>query len=101
LAKLERWKATKGWDLSWYSSYGTDFNYDFGVTIDESVAPAEYNFRSKVELQARGSDFFESGQSFELPARAASLKSRGGCFTPTPSTPVGSNPPAGPTISST
>src|SRR3712207_7371570 len=36
LAKLERWKATRGWDVPWYSSYGTDFNYDFGVTIDES-----------------------------------------------------------------
>lgn len=101
LAKLERWKAKKGWDLPWYSSFGTDFNYDFGVTIDESVAPAEYNFRSKVELQARGSDFFESGQPFELPGEAASLKSRGGWCATTPSTHVGSNPPAGPTISST
>ncbi len=36
LAKLERWKALKGWDLPWYSSFGTDFNYDFGVTIDEN-----------------------------------------------------------------
>ena len=80
LAKLERWKATKGWDLPWYSSYGTDFNYDFGVTIDESVAPAEYNFRSKVELQARGSDFFESGQPFELPGRSCFLEVQGRVF---------------------
>ncbi len=26
LAKLERWKAKKGWDVPWYSSHGTDFN---------------------------------------------------------------------------
>src|SRR5689334_15394401 len=45
LAKLDRWKAKKGWDIPWSSSLGTDFNYDFGVTIDESVAPGEYNFR--------------------------------------------------------
>ena len=38
LAKLERYKAKQGWDVPWYSSYGSDFNYDFGVTIDESVA---------------------------------------------------------------
>src|SRR3954451_14290054 len=37
LAKLEGWKAKRGWDdLPWYSSEGSDFNYDFGVTIDES-----------------------------------------------------------------
>ncbi|HEU4539865.1 MAG TPA: DUF899 family protein, partial [Jiangellaceae bacterium] len=47
LAKLQRWKAKKGWDVPWYSSYGSDFNYDFGVTIDESVASAQYNFRTK------------------------------------------------------
>jgi hypothetical protein len=25
--------------------YGSDFNYDFHVTLDESVAPPEYNYR--------------------------------------------------------
>ena len=30
LAKLERWKAKHGWDIPWYSSHGSDFNYDFG-----------------------------------------------------------------------
>src|SRR4051812_26274159 len=28
LEKLERWKAHKGWTFPWYSSYGSDFNYD-------------------------------------------------------------------------
>ena len=69
LAKLERWKARKGWDIPWYSSFGTDFNYDFGVTIDESVAPGEYNFRTKAESEAMGSDFFASDQPFEMPGR--------------------------------
>jgi hypothetical protein len=36
LAKLEAWKAERGWDVPWYSSYGTDFNYDFGVARLES-----------------------------------------------------------------
>ena len=46
LAKLEAYKARRGWRWPWYSSYGSDFNYDFHVTFDESVAPTEYNFRS-------------------------------------------------------
>jgi predicted dithiol-disulfide oxidoreductase (DUF899 family) len=62
LAKLERWKAKKGWNLPWYSSKGSDFNYDFGVTVDESVAPGQYNFRTKAEFEAMGSNFFESDQ---------------------------------------
>jgi len=35
LAKLEAYKARKGWDRRWYSSFGTDFNYDFQVTTDK------------------------------------------------------------------
>jgi predicted dithiol-disulfide oxidoreductase (DUF899 family) len=32
LAKLEPFKARMGWTIPWYSSFGSDFNYDFGVT---------------------------------------------------------------------
>ena len=37
LAKIEHYKARKGWTFPWYSSFGSDFNYDFHVTLDESV----------------------------------------------------------------
>jgi predicted dithiol-disulfide oxidoreductase (DUF899 family) len=53
IAKIEAYKAKKGWTFPWYSSFGSDFNYDFHVTIDESVAPAEYNFRSLDEWAAK------------------------------------------------
>jgi len=43
IEKIERYKAKKSWTFPWYSSYGSDFNYDFHVTLDESVAPVEYN----------------------------------------------------------
>lgn len=46
LAKLDAYKASRGWDLPWYSSHGSDFNYDFHVTFDASVTPIEHNFRS-------------------------------------------------------
>jgi predicted dithiol-disulfide oxidoreductase (DUF899 family) len=74
LPKLERWKALKGWDLPWYSSFGTSFNYDFGVTIDASVASAQYNYRTRSEYEARGSDFFAADQPFEMPGRSCFLQ---------------------------
>jgi predicted dithiol-disulfide oxidoreductase (DUF899 family) len=44
LIKLETYKTERGWDLPWYSSFASDFNYDFHVTLDEKVAPIEHNF---------------------------------------------------------
>jgi predicted dithiol-disulfide oxidoreductase (DUF899 family) len=34
LEKIEPFKARMGWTVPWYSSYDSDFNYDFGVTTD-------------------------------------------------------------------
>ncbi|HZP82187.1 MAG TPA: DUF899 family protein [Chthonomonadaceae bacterium] len=53
LPKLEAYKASKGWNVPWVSSFGGDFNYDFHVTHDEKVAPIEYNYQSEAELEAR------------------------------------------------
>ena len=80
LPKLERWKAKQGWDLPWYSSYGSDFNYDFGVTIDESVGQDRYNFRTRAELEALGSSFFDAEQPFEMPGRSCFLQVDGCVF---------------------
>lgn len=38
LDKLQAYKARKGWDRPWYSSFGTDFNYDFQATTDQGEA---------------------------------------------------------------
>ncbi len=46
VAKLEAYKAKKGWEQEWYSSYGSDFNYDFHVSLDQEVAPPVYNYRN-------------------------------------------------------
>jgi predicted dithiol-disulfide oxidoreductase (DUF899 family) len=35
LAKIEPFKKRMGWTIPWYSSFGSDFNKDFGVTTDE------------------------------------------------------------------
>ena len=79
LAKLEAWKAKKGWDVPWYSSFGSDFNYDFGVTLDESVAPIVYNFRTRAEYAARGEDWF-ADQPVEMPGRSCFLQVDGRVF---------------------
>ena len=63
IAKIERYKATKGWTFPWYSSYGSDFNYDFHATLDKSVAPLEYNFRDEAELVASGAGWLADGSS--------------------------------------
>jgi predicted dithiol-disulfide oxidoreductase (DUF899 family) len=51
LEKLEAYKALMGWDIAWYSSFGSDFNYDFHVSLDPKVAPQEYNYRDKAEME--------------------------------------------------
>ena len=38
LAKLEGYKKLKGWQRPWYSSFGSDFNYDFNATNDQGEA---------------------------------------------------------------
>jgi predicted dithiol-disulfide oxidoreductase (DUF899 family) len=59
LEKLERWKALKGWSFPWYSSYGSDFNYDFGVTLDKTRGSTAYNYREvDFEGEMPGTSFF-------------------------------------------
>jgi predicted dithiol-disulfide oxidoreductase (DUF899 family) len=50
IGKIEQFRQRMGWTFPWYSSLGSDFNYDLHVTHDEDVAPIEWNFRSKQEL---------------------------------------------------
>jgi predicted dithiol-disulfide oxidoreductase (DUF899 family) len=45
LEKLEEYKAEKGWEQPWYSSYGSDFNYDFYASTDPEIVPPMHNFR--------------------------------------------------------
>jgi predicted dithiol-disulfide oxidoreductase (DUF899 family) len=75
LAKLERWKAARGWDLPWYSSFGTDFNYDFGVTIDASRGFDVYNFRTLDEYAALGHESMKTAeQPYDMPGRSTFLQ---------------------------
>jgi len=53
LPKLDAYKAEHGWTMPWYSSFGSDFNYDYHATLDEKIAPIEYNYVDKAGLEAR------------------------------------------------
>jgi predicted dithiol-disulfide oxidoreductase (DUF899 family) len=68
-------RAQRGWTFPWYSSYGSDFNYDFAITLDESVTPASYNDKDADEL--RGMGFEPLG---EFPGRSSFLRSADGIF---------------------
>jgi predicted dithiol-disulfide oxidoreductase (DUF899 family) len=54
LAKIEAYKALHGWSFPWYSSFGSSFNFDFHVSLDETVAPLEYNYRTREEFEQAG-----------------------------------------------
>ncbi len=75
LEKIERYKAQKGWTFPWYSSHASDFNYDFHVTLDDSVAPVEYNYRTAAEHEHAGTPYFVEGrQPIEMPGTSYFLR---------------------------
>jgi predicted dithiol-disulfide oxidoreductase (DUF899 family) len=51
LEKLLAYRDRMGWGFPWASSGRSDFNYDFHVTIDPSVAPVEYNYQDQAQLE--------------------------------------------------
>jgi predicted dithiol-disulfide oxidoreductase (DUF899 family) len=49
-AKLDAYRTSRGWTVPWYSSYGSDFNYDFQVTLDTTRSQLDYNYRPEPGL---------------------------------------------------
>ena len=75
LEKLAPFKERKGWTFPWYSSFGSDFNYDFHVTLDEAVAPVEYNYRTAEEHAQAGTAYYVEGeQPIEAPGVSCFLR---------------------------
>ncbi len=81
LAKLEQWKAKQGWDVPWYSSGDSDFNYDFGVTIDASRGFDRYNYRTLDEYAAMGHESMKTAdQPYDMPGSSCFLQVAGRVF---------------------
>jgi predicted dithiol-disulfide oxidoreductase (DUF899 family) len=63
LAAIEPFRRRMGWEFRWASSYGRDFNYDFGVTLDNTRGGHTYNFTDARVLKDEGRLWMD-----ELPA---------------------------------
>lgn len=53
LEKLQPYKQRMGWTFQWASSFGSDFNYDFGASFTEEQERegVEYNYRKESPYQ--------------------------------------------------
>jgi predicted dithiol-disulfide oxidoreductase (DUF899 family) len=65
LAKIEAYKAKKGYTFPWVSSAGSDFSYDFHASFNESLESPEYNYRPVT---------VEVGQKYEGPGLSCFLR---------------------------
>lgn len=80
LAQIEAVKERMGWRFQWVSSFGTDFNYDYGVSFtEEQIASGEtgYNYRND-QLCGGGSARYQRlrerrGSSYSCYARGGEL----------------------------
>jgi predicted dithiol-disulfide oxidoreductase (DUF899 family) len=59
--------------VPWYSSYGSDFNYDFEVTLDAAAGQLHYNYRPQPELLG-------GEQSTEMPGHSCFLRDGSSIF---------------------
>jgi len=57
----------RGWSVPWYSSFGSEFNYDYQVTLDASRGLVDYNYRPEPQAVS-------DGQSTELPGFSCFLR---------------------------
>jgi predicted dithiol-disulfide oxidoreductase (DUF899 family) len=63
IEKIEGFKSRMGWShIPWYSSYGSDFNYDFHTTQDEAKRAVSYNYMDKKTLTDKGWEVFTKGE---------------------------------------
>ncbi len=69
LTKLETFAKRMGWTFPWFSSSGSDFNYDFHVTLDEAAGSVEYNYQSVAALKQAGKIWMD-----ELPGLSVFLR---------------------------
>ena len=78
-AKLAAYRERMGWTFPWYSSFGSDFNYDFHATLDDRVAPVQLHFRDEDELSEAGvpwtgGPWISSMRGVEMPGISAFLR---------------------------
>ncbi|GAA1289219.1 DUF899 domain-containing protein [Saccharothrix xinjiangensis] len=67
LADFQAFKARMGWTMPWYSSYGSDFNYDYEVSTEQGESPGVSAFYREGDdayftysIFDRGGDIFKN-----------------------------------------
>jgi predicted dithiol-disulfide oxidoreductase (DUF899 family) len=73
LDKLEKYREVRGWTVPWYSSYGSDFNYDFQATLDRDRQQLSYNYKDEPGM-------LEDEDSTEVPGVSCFLRDGGQVF---------------------
>ena len=71
IPKIESFKKRMGWSFPWLSSFGSEFNYDFHVTLDAAEGSVEYNYANAAQLVKADKLWFEKG---ELPGLSVFLR---------------------------
>ncbi|MGW0801415.1 DUF899 domain-containing protein [Nonomuraea sp. NPDC002799] len=74
--KIAAFRERMGWTFPWYSSAGSDFNYDFHATVDDRVAPVQVFYRSEAELAEAGTPW-DTSMRGDWPGISAFLQSDG------------------------
>ena len=77
--KIAAFRERMGWTFPWYSSFGSDFNYDFHATLDDTIAPVVLHFRTRDEIAEAGTPWtggpwLESMNGEEMPGISAFLR---------------------------
>lgn len=77
--KIAAFRDRMGWTFPWFSSFGSDFNYDFHATLDDRLTPVMLHFRSEDELADTGTPWTggpwtPSMRGAELPGISAFLR---------------------------
>ncbi|WP_433337423.1 DUF899 domain-containing protein [Spirillospora sp. CA-294931] len=72
--KIAAYRERMGWTFPWYSSAGSDFNYDFHATLNSRVAPVLFNYRTEAELAAAGTPWEDDEEGGEWPGISAFLR---------------------------
>jgi predicted dithiol-disulfide oxidoreductase (DUF899 family) len=63
LAKIEAYRAGRGWVVPWYSSHDSSFDYDFQVTLDAAAGQVTYNYQPQSDPQLEGAALEQPGAS--------------------------------------
>lgn len=71
LAKLLDYQASRGWTVPWYSSHGSDFNYDFQATLSPGQPVCNYRERA---------DLADDAAPEEVPGVSCFLRDGGGVY---------------------